>query len=101
MKHTPGPWVLVKNPKTNWYDLRIVEAEWSFGGIYGENAEANACLIAAAPEMLECLIRAYKDMDNIDSVCFLAGVHSFDLMRTDLKQIIEKATGMTIEEVMK
>lgn len=88
LKHTPAPWVLVKSPKTNWYDLRIVEAGWSFGGIYGENAEANARLIAAAPEMLNRLLSCYISSKSL-------------LEKEALKDTIEKATGLKIEEVIK
>lgn len=67
-KHTPGPWILassktevlyIKNPHP--YNT-IAKCEWGGKedgtGIYGhtmEEAEANARLIAAAPELLEKL----------------------------------------------
>lgn len=58
-----------------------------------EYDEANAQLIAAAPMMLDALERALSDMDNIDNVCKIAGVHPFSLMRKDLEAAIRAAKG--------
>jgi hypothetical protein len=52
-------------------------------------------------EMMEVLKRNYKDMDNIDKVCEMAKVHNFLLMRQDIKNIIEKVSGDTIENILK
>lgn len=48
-KHTPGPWRISseKNVIVNG------KVEIAFTTIYVKEAEANACLIAAAPELLE------------------------------------------------
>jgi hypothetical protein len=51
--------------------------------------------------MLDCLIRCYIDMDNVDRVTELARVHPFTLMRKDLKDTIETVSGMSVEEVCK
>lgn len=51
--------------------------------------------------MLNCLIRCYIDMDNVDRVTELARVHGFDLMRKDLQHTIEQVTGKNIEEAIK
>jgi hypothetical protein len=56
-KHTPGPWTYW--PKVA-YPLGVVTRDASAGHIAtpsdcGECTEANACLIAAAPDMLEAL----------------------------------------------
>lgn len=60
--HTPGPWVLHQPGSVRACDGRhdsvdgcrtIVEAE--IIGVPRTEAEANACLIAAAPEMLRAL----------------------------------------------
>jgi hypothetical protein len=62
-KHTPGPW-----EANQWYDEETGVSGWSFsaGGYLlplsaletddPEEAEANARLIAAAPELLKALI---------------------------------------------
>jgi hypothetical protein len=64
-----------------------------------EEVEANGRLISAAPEMLEALIKATQDIDNLlkdqgDSILDYEGYNKYF-------QIIEKATGLTIEEVLK
>lgn len=75
-KHTPGPWYLRANRHPDsagrqwgWVDatppgstqtsIPGVRVEW----VRGENSEANARLIAAAPTMLEAL----KEIDALPS----------------------------------
>lgn len=60
-KHTPGPWTFkgrtVRGPHPRDPEGRtriVVNAIWDRGTYVGE-AEANARLIAAAPELLEAL----------------------------------------------
>jgi hypothetical protein len=50
--------------------------------------------------MLEILIKNYIDLDQIDRICEIAKVHTFSLMREEIKYIIEKATNLKIEEVL-
>jgi len=50
-------------------------------------------------QLLDELIRCYKEMDHIDEVCEIANVHPFDLMRSSLKNIIESITGKKLEEL--
>lgn len=68
MKHTKGPWALNSRNFGEYFDLVTNEPTPTFiSKISGQN-EANAQLIAAAPEMLELLeyIRDNEilDMDN-------------------------------------
>ena len=100
-QHTPGPWTLVPKdtPKgTLMVDsvsglVAVMESSKTRGVKY-ENAEANARLIAAAPELLDALqkLRAaaplFWDDDNaeigqLDSACAVADA------------AIAKATGTT------
>lgn len=72
---------------------------------------ADAQLILVAPEMLECLIdiykeipfcncdKAYKDRNMCDPYCFRCNSWNEEDIKK-VKNIIEKATGMTIEEVL-
>lgn len=73
-KHTPGPWVAQRSPATHdgQYDFAIhgvkatVIAE-AFGRDSRGNivaAEANARLIAAAPDLLEALRWFIEDIDG-------------------------------------
>ncbi|HHA2761819.1 TPA: hypothetical protein ACOEQU_000129 [Stenotrophomonas maltophilia] len=70
-KHTPGPWVVTPHPMTN-VDVFAVgvimdDKEMQYGlshTICYENAEANARLIAAAPELLEALTKKVQDAEQ-------------------------------------
>ena len=61
-KHTPGPWS-VGGPTEYAFQLSI---EPSIGVVFGggEEVQANARLIAAAPEMLEALDNAADALDS-------------------------------------
>lgn len=61
-KHTPGPWLTVRDNSISLppFDLRIVWSEKHGDICYvqdddGDNGNSNARLIAAAPELLEAL----------------------------------------------
>jgi len=63
-KHTPGPWT------SDWDDngfFWIDPIHASLSGCPGDDAEANARLIAAAPELLEACKAAEESI-----VCFMA-----------------------------
>ena len=75
-KHTPGPWVVSRDSGLNIYITQPSELPGRRPGYYAEvrrftpdteQVEANARLIAAAPEMLEALemVRAALDPDNL------------------------------------
>ena len=72
-KHTPGPWVVVGN-RTKYVEARLVGSlmqEVAACGPtiadegYGQQQEANARLIAAAPDLLEALKRCKFDSLNM------------------------------------
>lgn len=59
-KFTQGPWLIRKFTGEGWPEKRISIAEQGGGSLfinarYAENSEANAHLIACAPEMYEML----------------------------------------------
>ena len=71
-QHTPGPWRIVRTSEytDDPTDTKIQSIQDANGGTvlytnsgYFKPTEANARLIAAAPEML-AIIRAYVDGDN-------------------------------------
>lgn len=90
-KHTPGPWEYGKLNNYEYFDVehkgtRICSLFTHMDGDTEEQeeAEANAQLIASAPDMLEALQKCVKAMEN--SNC--------DSLITDqAKAIIKKATG--------
>lgn len=85
MKHTPGPWTFDENS----FDKTITANNDIYHGVIvfdegcfeSEEGIANARLIATAPEMRNELIDSYKR----------SGLH---------QNIIERATGLNIEEVL-
>ena len=64
-KHTPGPWSSVKYTGiiADSKNMRIARAD---SGGPAEVDEANACLIAAAPELLAALKEFVADIEAID-----------------------------------
>ena len=65
--HTPGPWEVrpSSNPKngTLWRDVVSTGCEYSPSYV-GEALEADARLIAAAPELLEALDELLAELDS-------------------------------------
>ena len=96
LKHTPGPWMVIEcDDDAEWLRLPyfyVQNENLDIAEIHDcddmslAEAEANARLIAAAPEMLESLINCCMD-ENWSA--------------EDVYKIIEKATGLSIEEVLK
>jgi len=92
LKHTPGPWEKRSIPKCKRAIYRKDKKGLCISLVLGDNlkeqADANARLIVAAPEMIEALIKIYmhSDLYPIDSDYVI--------------NLIEKATGMSIEEVL-
>lgn len=60
-KHTPGPWVLDNAEEGDWFryvmaaDSQIGRVDLGNRGFISQHGEANARLIAAAPEMYEAI----------------------------------------------
>lgn len=95
--HTPGPWTLhthnqVITSKRSVLDVaicRMIADERE-----GQNPEANARLIASAPEMLECLNRVAQYLDAVPA-CDADPVnrqYARDMLRT-VDKIVAKAEG--------
>lgn len=92
-EHTPGPWVIT----TGADDERIVTSTWNADGldddvalVYGGNEadpvirEANARLIAAAPDLLAALEQALTFLYEMETVGFVVD---------DAEAAIRKARG--------
>lgn len=94
-KHTPGPWEIDEaNPEmVTAGEYYICDCDGDFyQDLEQSEYEANACLIAAAPDMLEALIKCYKHIKNDMTVRGIV---------VEAKEAIERATGQKIEEVVK
>jgi hypothetical protein len=98
LKHTPGPWKFSKNqdyPRTILFgkDRTIFEI---FTPIE-EKHKADLRIISCAPEMLELLLKLVKNPAKQE--------HQIDELIHDAhckgRELIERATGLTIEEVIK
>lgn len=90
MSHTPGPWWLSDhdwyvratcNQGVNWRVAEVIEVLPE-----DEQAEANAFLIAAAPEMLEALQNIENDDGSIPE-------HAWQM----IQNAIAKATGEEVD----
>ena len=58
-----------------------------------QEAEANAHLISAAPDMYVALTGVLTDLDSIDTLCATAHVHPYIRMRQDAERVLLKAKG--------
>jgi hypothetical protein len=94
LQHTSGPWKYTISKNSGRHQISDAKcggqvcAIWSRGK---DITEANARLIAAAPDMLEALISVYQIYIDRDICCD----NEF------IKSVIEKATSMSIEEILK
>ena len=92
-KHTPGPWEVFYKAKYDEWHVSIPIKQggmtWALSddGVRSENPEADAHLIAAAPDLLDAL-------DELLSACELPGDHC-EIAQAIPKAIaaIAKATG--------
>lgn len=94
--HTPGPWIVTDVPTDSqrWFDVENVtpdgEADYVIARVWADAsvlpAEANAHLIAAAPELLEAL--------KVFMTCYPAAITALsDEMRQRIEGAIAKAEG--------
>lgn len=71
-KYTPGPWAWLVDDKCIWIGVRgsanylHTFAEVDYDDVDHEEAEANALLIAAAPELLEALCLLVDRIESPD-----------------------------------
>jgi hypothetical protein len=112
LKHTPGPWTyFFKHKYKEWhvglprhgYHLDLFPD--GFPGSVSEEVEANARLVSCAPEMLDALIDVCKRFPMVDIVEFKISSSEFReskyLSKNKFYAIIEKATGLKIEDILK
>lgn len=63
-KHTPGPWRATQHHDDSWTVRTDLGANALAHVTVGKNDDADARLIAAAPEMLEALTKVARFMDE-------------------------------------
>ncbi len=75
VKHTPGPW-FVTGSMTKYIEARIpsglIQEVAACGpteadGGYGPQQQANAKLIAAAPDLLDALIKLHESLESLNN----------------------------------
>lgn len=73
MNHTPGPWAKLiysvhAQTKPGIYGIQVAETSFEDNDMSHEECEANARLIAAAPELLEALIKIHNMLVDIGPI---------------------------------
>lgn len=100
-KHTPGPWIT--DGKFAWAGNQMVAHASRFGDNPDEQQCANACLIAAAPDLLTALEYLLPELQCRCNVAFTSrGKHEPNTLchhTDDVKAAIAKARDITKEKV--
>ena len=86
LKHTQGPWNI--ESKFDATQVLISSKDQFICNTLYSNDEANARLIACAPEMLDMVISLYTL------------INPSGLIEVQMRHLIEKATGIEIKEVL-
>jgi hypothetical protein len=73
-KHTPGPWKVNATPHSSNQDWVVLDSGTNgrnkrVCAVYSDNDEADARLIAAAPELLEALIGLLDEVNDMSGRC--------------------------------
>ncbi|HGP0655564.1 TPA: hypothetical protein ACKP0Q_000751 [Stenotrophomonas maltophilia] len=90
-KHTPGPWSHSKGERHNFFyiDSPSGDVVYVTGSLQPDHVEANARLIAAAPELLAEL----EMLSNIVEGCGMATMPEVECRLVSARAAIAKATG--------
>ena len=85
--HTPGPWRSERTPASAYFDWTVMAASGKGRtmqiGIDTDNTEADARLIAAAPDLLQALQSALERPLRVEG----------DTWWTEVRAAVAKATG--------
>lgn len=101
-KHTPGPWVWVRRPSGYCEALagngeEVFRADEYAGAAWIAISDADARLIAAAPELLEVLVEL-MDVLRKEAPGATLNNHRFDGLGIKAYDAIAKATTLTIQD---
>ena len=96
-KHTPGPWGPRSLPDMVGTENMLIASVYPMHGEAPEECEANACLIAAAPDMLAALEATAAYLQDLMQSLIGAGLdmrggRTADQLMT-VRAAIAKATG--------
>ncbi|PZS88178.1 hypothetical protein [Stenotrophomonas maltophilia] len=105
-KHTPGPWSYSKGERHNFFyiDSPSGDVVYVTGSLQPDHVEANARLIAAAPELLDLLERVTYHMEGGIRLEYPASPeespqpasewdHEADRLAGEARRLLAKATG--------
>jgi hypothetical protein len=106
--HTAGTWKAYRTDETNKrLPVTVSMDDGNEAKIFGDNNEANARLIAAAPELLEAVLHLPKHLIEVADILTnhaakngSASVYDkvLKLVAADLQTIIAKATGEPVTQ---
>ncbi len=89
-KHTPGPWTASKFAEPQW----IIRGSSIVANTVGGNDEANAQLIASAPELLQIAAMFEKALVLIQCTKHLAEqIPELEATLAKTREVIKKARG--------
>lgn len=94
-QHTPGPWYIEDDfiePNQRKISCQGLGLALTFGDTE-EEAQANAALVSAAPELLEACLQLIDLFDNRDAVLTFPGVSDNANALTNMRVAIAKARG--------
>lgn len=100
-KHTPGPWHLFRNEVNNSDGLTVANIV-QFVPAYRDVSNANACLIAAAPELLDALRQCQSALammvapDAIKSTSVLHAFAQVTAAEVVARAVIAKASPQSL-----
>lgn len=107
LQHTPGPWIFYADlPSTDpeWHIVTTANKLRVLANVHIERGnamdQANARLIAAAPDMLEALLKTRAYLLTVDCVFMDPEGSAGQMLVAEIDDVIERATGLTIEEVL-
>ena len=87
-QHTPGPWKAIAAAVYAGRPLSTVVVSGDHGRLSADEAEANARLIAAAPELLEACKQMLAALDQLHR----EGLREYHPIADDTRAAIAKAT---------
>lgn len=103
-KHTPGPWTVIYcnrdlpphvTAKLRFKPVDVMIGDRRLRISENDSGDADARLIAAAPELLEAARTFQEYCEAIDDGDDVAAMHFFAIAQQQFKAVIAKAEGRT------
>ena len=93
MSHTPGPWYFAGKGIVSGNEccVAVTETYSAMQKLSPTQREANAKLMAAAPELVDAIIDLFNQLDDAGLHGFVLEQHGISFQK--LNEVLEKATG--------